>query len=90
MVEQKERLSIHGIDPAVGGGGAQTKLLARHLLAWQLDLMAVVYPRMAIDVQYRCLVGMRSHPLRAQLGAPGVGLLLIGKQGEFLAQGQIS
>ena len=56
-------------------------------MAWQLSLMAVVHPHMTIDVQYRCLVGIRPHPLGAQFGAPGVRLLLIGKQGEFLAQG---
>ena len=49
--------------------------------------MAVVHPNMAIDVQHRRLVGILTHPLGAQFGAPGVRLLLIGKQGDFLAHG---
>ena len=49
--------------------------------------MAMVDAYMAIDVQHRRLLWIFSHPLGTQFGAPGFRLLLIGKQGEFLAQG---
>ena len=86
LVEQKERLAIHGVDPVVDGG-AQAQLLARHIVTRQRRLMAVVYPHVAIDVQHRRLVGIRPHPLGAQFGTPGVCLALIGQQGDLVAQG---
>ena len=86
LVEHKERLAIHGIDPVVGGG-AQAQLLARHIVARQRGLMAVVHPYMAIDVQHRRLLGVLTHPVSTQLRAPGLCLLLNAKQRDLLAQG---
>ena len=69
LVDDKERLPVHGVDPVVGGG-TQAQALAGHVVAWQLGLAAVVDAHMAIDVEHAGLLGSGGHPALAQRCAP--------------------
>ncbi len=84
-MDDKERLSIHGIDPVVTGG-AKTEFLARNIMAWQLGLITIVDTHMAIDIERACLLGSHFHPLPAQLGAPLLRAVIRREQTNLIAE----
>ena len=69
LVHIEERLSIHGIDPIIGGG-PQTQSLARYIMTRQLGLISVIHAHMAVAVEIEIGGVLLGYPFLSQFRVP--------------------